>query len=252
MAIPGGSRSALVTGGGRGLGRLVATALLDDGWAVIVTGRDPASLATVDGATAVAGDTTDPAHVLAALAAGVPDLLVLNAGALSTGGVLWDSDPEAWWRDVEVNLRGPALWLHAALPAMVARGHGRVLLVGSGLGQEPVSGASAYSVSKTAAERLVEGVALELDGTGVTLVTASPGLVQTDMTDAFPAGYLALHPEMASLPRRDPALFTALVLQFGRGQLDALHGRFVHVTTDLPTALETTSPAGTLRLLPYA
>ena len=245
------ARSALVTGGGRGLGRLVSVGLLADGWAVTVTGRDAGSLAAVKGAVAVAGDTTDPEHVTAALADAVPDLLVLNAGSLTTGGALWETDPAAWWRDVEVNLRGPALWLHAALPQMVGRGSGRVLVVGSGLGHEPVSGASAYSVSKTAVERLVEGVALELAGTGVIVLTASPGLVRTDMTEGFPPGYLALHPELATATRRDPALFVDLVLRFGRGELDDLHGRFVHVTTDVDAARRTTPPAGTLRLVPY-
>ncbi len=141
-----------------------------------------------------------------------------------------------------------ALFLHALLPRMVARGSGRLVVVGSGFGQEPVDGASAYSVSKTAVERLAEGVALELEGTGVTLLTASPGLVRTDMTDAFPEGFLRAHPEFRDAPRRDVAPFVDLVRRVGTGELDAFHGRFVHVTTTATTA---DGDQGTLRLVPY-
>ncbi len=241
---------ALVTGGSRGIGRAVAEALLGDGWTVGVTGRDPATLAEVVGAVPLPGDTTAAEDVQRAVATfGTPDLALLNAGALGTGGLFWETDPEAWWRDVEVNLRGVALFLHALLPGMVARGSGRVLVVGSGLGQEPVTGASAYSVSKTAVERLAEGVAGELEGTGVTLLTASPGLVKTEMTDGFPEGFLLLHPEYRDAPRRDVGQFVDLVRRAGRGELDAFHGRFVHVTT---TATAPTGEQGTLRLTRYA
>lgn len=239
---------ALVTGGSRGIGRAVADALLADGWQVGITGRDEAALAAVPGAVALPGDTTDPAAVARAVA-DLPDLALLNAGAFSTGGRFWETDPAHWWRDVEVNLRGVALFLHALLPGMVARGSGRVIVVGSGFGQEPMAAASAYSVGKTAVERLAEGVAVELAGTGVTLLTASPGLVQTDMTDAFPEGFLAAHPEYRDAPRRDVALFVDLVRRAGRGELDGFHGRFVHVTT---TATSAHGDEGTLRLVPYS
>ena len=241
---------ALVTGGGRGVGRAVAEGLLADGWTVGITGRDRATLARVTGAIAHPGDTTDAEHVREVVQAlGVPDLAVLNAGAFTTGGPLWETEPDAWWRDLEVNLRGPMLFLQALLPGMLARGHGRIVVVGSGFGQEPIAAASAYSVSKTAVERLVEGVALEVEGTGVVLLTASPGLVQSDMSDAFPAGFLLAHPEFADAPRRDLALFVDLMRRAARGELDGFHGRFVHVTT---TAARPVREQGTLRLVPYS
>ncbi len=240
---------ALVTGGGRGVGRAVAEGLLKDGWTVGITGREASTLTQVEGALAFAGDTTDPVHVRRVVhGLGVADLAILNAGAFATGGPLWETEPDAWWREVEVNLRGPMLFLQALLPGMLARGSGRIVVVGSGFGQEPIAGASAYSVSKTAVERLVEGAALEVEGTGVVLLTASPGLVQTDMSDAFPAGFLRAHPEFADAPRRDLALFVELMRRAGRGELDAFHGRFVHVTT---TATEPVGDQGTLRLVPY-
>lgn len=239
---------ALVTGGSRGIGRAVAEALIADGWQVGITGRDEAALADVQGAIALPGDTTDPAAVARAVTQ-VPDVAVLNAGAFSTGGRFWETEPAQWWREIEVNVRGVALFLHALLPGMVARGSGRVIVVGSGFGQEPVAAASAYSVSKTAVERLAEGVALELEGTGVTLLTASPGLVRTGMTDAFPEGFLHVHPEFRDAPRRDVSLFVDLVRRVGRGELDAFHGRFVHVTTTATTAR---GDEGTLRLVPYS
>ncbi|MDP9434794.1 MAG: SDR family oxidoreductase, partial [Actinomycetota bacterium] len=117
------------------------------------------------------------------------DLLVANAGLFAAGGRLWETDPDTWWRDVEVDLRGPALALWAALPAMVARGRGRVVVLGSGFGTAPTPGASAYASAKAGVARLVDTVAAELEGTGVTVLAVSPGMVATDMTSSFPARF---------------------------------------------------------------
>ena len=144
----------------------------------------------------------------------------------------------------------------AALPVMVARGSGRVVVLGSGFGTVPTPGASAYAASKAAVMRLVDTVAAELDGTGVTVLVVSPGMVETAMTHGFPEGFLELRPDL-----RDPApgawtpatAFTALLLRIAAGELDALCGRFVRATADLDQALATTDPAaGTLRLAPWA
>lgn len=257
---------ALITGGSRGLGRAAARALTGEGWQVAITGRDAASLDAVvdegEATLALPGDASDPEDVQAAVSRtqdelGPIDLLLANAGAFSTGGRLWDSDPDQWWHDVTVNLRGPALALHAALPAMVDRGAGRIVLMGSGFGMRPTPGASAYAVSKAAVARLVDTVAGELDGTGVTLVAVSPGMVATDMTRGFPEGFLGFRPELRDpAPERwsAPEGFTGLLLRVASGEFDALHGHFVRPSDDLETALAAAAAApepGTLRLVPW-
>ena len=257
---------ALVTGGGRGLGLEAARALTRAGWSVAVTGRDGAALDAVvvagDAALALPGDATDATAVAAAVGRtrtelGPVDLLLVNAGAFAAGGRIWESDPDTWWRDVEVNLRGPALALHAVLPAMVARGSGRVVVMGSGFGTVPSPGASAYATSKAAVLRLVDSVAAELSGTGVVLLAVSPGMVPTDMTRGFPEGFLALRPELREPPAdawTPASAMTGLLLRIADGELDALHGRFVRARDDVDALLGAPQDpaAGTLRLHPWS
>lgn len=254
---------ALVMGGTRGLGRVAARALTADGWSVAVTGRDPAALAARDAALAIPADAVDPAATLDAVARteeelGPIDLLVVSAGSFQAGGRVWESDPETWWSDVEVNLRGVHLALHAALPGMVSRGAGRVVVLGSGMGMVPTPGASAYSCSKAAVARLVETVAAELEGTGVTVLTVSPGMVRTDMTTRFPEGFLEQRPDL-----RDPApqawtpaeSFVGLLGRIATGDLDVLSGRFLHVRDDPSIAVRAAADApgrGVLRVIPWS
>jgi NAD(P)-dependent dehydrogenase (short-subunit alcohol dehydrogenase family) len=246
---------ALVTGGGRGLGREVACSLSRSGWNVTITGRDFETLddavAAGDAHLALPGDATDRDAVAAAVeAAGPLDLVVANAGRFGTGGALWQTDPDDWWRDVEVNLRSVALALWAALPGMVERGSGRVIALGSGFGNTAAAYGTGYGVSKAAVHRLVESVALELAGTGVTAFSVSPGRVRTDMTLGFPKAFTDAHPAMLEPPAggwAPPEALTALVSRIASGELDALSGRFLHVTADLPTAPG--ADEGTLRLV---
>lgn len=264
---PLAGKVALVTGGGRGLGRAVALALGDAGCAVAVTGRTPEDLGATVGelagpGLALPGDATDRSAVQEAVRRttaelGPIDLLVANAGRFGTGGPVWQSDPDDWWRDLEVNLRGPLLAFSAVLPGMVERGSGHVVAVGSGFGNRPFPHASAYSSSKAALSRLVESVGGELAGTGVVALVASPGFVETEMTRGFPPGFAAAYPDFAD-PDDDrwtpPDAFAGLVVRIAQGELDALSGRFVHVTTDIEQALAGAARSdhpGTLRLAPY-
>ena len=140
-------RVALVTGGARGLGRVYALALAEAGAVVAVAARSADLLAeTVTEIEAAGGRAvavpTDVAHrpAVDALVAeverrlGPVDVLVNNAGIGGPFGPFADTDPDAWWRCLEVNLRGPALCARAVLPGMLLRRRGRIINVTSSLG----------------------------------------------------------------------------------------------------------------------
>jgi 3-oxoacyl-[acyl-carrier protein] reductase len=255
---------ALVTGGGRGIGRVIARRLTGAGWTVVITGRTRASLDAAvtagDAAVAVVGDASVPEDVRAAVAAaearGPLELVVANAGVFRAAGPIWQGDPDLWWSDLEINLRGPVLLLQTCLGAMVARGSGRVVVLGSGYGGEPLPWGSAYSTSKAAVQRLVDSVAGELDGTGVSVFAVSPGLVASYLTE-FPEELLARHPELRGKARaegRPPEQCAELVLRLASGAHDGLSGRYVHVRDDLDVALAaalSSDAPGTLRLVDY-
>lgn len=254
----------LVTGGGRGIGRQLARALAGEGMAVALLGRSPgpldqaaAEITDAGGrALAVPADVTHETQVRAAVATvtrelGPIDLLVSNAGLRdSSAAPPWAADPADWWRVVETNLRGPFLLAHAVLPGMVERGSGRILHVGSGMGQRPHPDWSAYAVSKAGLSRLTDTLAAALGGTGVVVVEISPGLVRTDMTET-----------MWGPPDEQPwnpvQRMVAATIRVARGDLDALHGRFLHAARDdLDAVLAAAervrgADARTLRLRPY-
>lgn len=255
---------ALVTGAGRGIGRELALALAGEGMAVGLLGRSRRSLddvlreiaASGGRAVAVPADVTRRDPVRGAVDTvtrdlGPIDLLVSNAGVREKQAARpWEADPDDWWRVVETNLRGPYLLTHELLPTMVSRGSGRLLHLGSGMGQRPHPEWSAYAVSKAGLSRLTDSLAKALDGTGVTVLEVSPGLVRTDMTET-----------MWGPPEEQPwnpvERITGMVARFARGELDALHGRFVHAARDdldaLLAAASTirATDSRTLRLRPY-
>ena len=100
-----------------------------------------------------------------------------------------------------------------------------VLHVGSGMGQRANPDWSAYAVSKAAVSRLTDSLARALDGTGVTVLEVSPGLVRTDMTETMwgPPEEQAWNPAERVVE---------VAVRFAAGELDALHGRFVHAARD--------------------
>ena len=144
-------------------------------------------------ALALAGDVTKQAdidRVVATVTAefGPLDLLVNNAGSLVAIGPLWESDPEVWWRDVEVNLRGTYLFCRAVVPAMVSTRSGRVINVSSYAGTKTSPFHTAYAASKAAIIRLTEGLAQSLQEHRRVRVRHQPRQRTDDvMTDAMMA-----------------------------------------------------------------
>jgi 3-oxoacyl-[acyl-carrier protein] reductase len=236
---------AMITGASRGIGRALAEDLVARGWRVAALGRDVDLLAGLAAASPpdhvlpLVADVTDGTAMAQAVAAlhaiwRTPDLVVANAGALTAIGPTWDADPDQWWHDMEVNVRGVFTTMRDVVPAMVERGSGRVIVMSSGMGRFPSPWTSAYGASKAAASHLVSSVAAELAGTGVSVFAISPGMVHTDMTQ-WPDALVAHRPDLAHMPESAylPASAAALlVADLASGRFDALSGRFIHVRDD--------------------
>ena len=219
-----------VTGGGRGIGESVARELADAGMEVAVSGRTAAQVegvAAAIGGRALVGDVTRREDVERWFAeAGPVDLLVANAGTGNAGGPPWQVDLDDWWRTFEVNVLGVHLCCSAAIPHMLERGSGRIVIVGSGSAYLPGTSETAYSSSKAAVCRYGETLANALRDR-IPVFVISPGLVKTAMTADFPDDAPWTPPECA--PR--------LVRALASGEFDALAGRYLHAEHDPPESL---------------
>ena len=256
---------ALITGGSRGIGRALVEHLVQRGFRVGATARTAASVESVVAAAAGAvlglpGDATDSGAVVDAVAqmsewAGVPDLVIANAGVFREAGPLAATDVDAWWDDVTVNLRGPMLLARHALPPMLARGSGRLVLMSSGIGNGPSPWGTAYGASKAALTALGGSLAAELDGTGVGVFVVSPGFVKTDMT-RWPPRFLEYREDLRDQPDsvfRDVGDIAALIDAISAGTLDQWRGRFLHAGDDIAalTAAHPNKAARQLSLAPF-
>ena len=254
---------AVVTGASQGIGQHLALALSRHGASVVGVARTRDRLVTaLEAITAATGmrtlaldaDVTDSRQVDAAVAEaagrfGAVDLLVNCAGLVDDAEVpLWEADADRWWSVMESHVRGAQLLARAVLPAMVARGRGRVVNLASGMGTKAEADYSAYSVGKAAQMRLTECLAESLAGTGVFAFNVAPGLVKTDMTAGMPRW--AAHTTWTP-----PERVIELVCTVAAGKLDQWSGRFLRAGVDDPEVVASLSPSGPdrqLRLRPYA
>jgi NAD(P)-dependent dehydrogenase (short-subunit alcohol dehydrogenase family) len=254
---PGASRVllgkvAVVTGGGRGLGREVARRLAAEGAHVAVAARSEDELretvALITGAggraSAFTVDVSDSSAVeqlvvAVEFQAGPVDLLVNNAAVIWPLGPAWEVSTREWWRLLEINLFGTFLCAHAVLPGMTRRGSGRIVNVASGAGIQAPPFGSAYAASKAAVIRLSEELALETKAHGVAVFSIDPGWMSTAMT-----AYLAdsdqgrrWTPWAASRSGPEaqvsPARAADLVVRLASGGADALSGRYLTVWDDV-------------------
>jgi NAD(P)-dependent dehydrogenase (short-subunit alcohol dehydrogenase family) len=242
---------ALVTGGGRGLGRAFALALAAAGAKVAVTVRTAAQLAeTVQlieraggCALAIPGDVSVPdavAHVVTTTEQqlGPVDLLVNNAGwhVPASLGYDWEVDPEGWWHTFEINLRGPFLCARAVLPGMIQRQRGRIVNISSHAAFTPRPLLDALCTSKAALTQWTRCLAMGTQAYGIAVFAFAPGLVRT-----FGSEYLVTSPDVPkeladifhgrfSRGEDTPIERAAQMLLFlVSGRADALSGRFILV-----------------------
>jgi NAD(P)-dependent dehydrogenase (short-subunit alcohol dehydrogenase family) len=181
---------ALISGGGTGIGAATARLFASEGASVVVTGRRPEPIEAVAAEVkglAVAGDTTDPPHATEAVAAAVAtfgglDVLVANAG-IGFGGSVGDVTDDHWRRTLDVNLTGPMVLTRAAVPAMLERGGGSVVLVASVNGLVGTTDSAAYGTSKAGLLGLARSIAVDYGPRGIRANALCPGWVVTPMAD---------------------------------------------------------------------
>ncbi len=191
--------TALVTGGGRGIGRSLALQLAGLGANVAVMARSADEVNAVAGeikakggkALAVTGDVADYDVVARAVdtisqALGPVDVVVNNAAILGTIDSIENTDPALWAQTQMINVVGPYNVIRATLPGMLAAGWGRVVNIGSGVARgEGKTRLGGYSVSKAALDMLTRNAAAEVTSRGVQINSVYPGVVETYMTDTI-------------------------------------------------------------------
>jgi len=202
-------RTALVTGASRGIGLETARRLRAAGASVVMVARGEAALraaAEEAGGHAIPADVADPAavqrlaiQVIEMLDGQAPDALVNAAGVFRLAPIA-ETAPEDFDRHLAVNLRGPFLLIRALLPAMLARGAGHIVTVGSVAGRLAFPHNGAYSASKFGVRGLHAVLDAELRGTGVRATLVEPAATATGLWDAIDR---ERHP---GLPPRDRML----------------------------------------------
>jgi NAD(P)-dependent dehydrogenase (short-subunit alcohol dehydrogenase family) len=253
-----GSEVALVTGATGVIGRAIAAEFGVRGAAVLVTGRRREVLdELVEGlrrsgvrVEAVVGDVTDPAQVAEAVARanevfGPVTTLVNNAGATEGMNMVADSDPAVWRDTLLSNVYGPFLFAHAVLPAMLKAGRGRIITVASRAGTAVVPGSSGYVVSKTAAIRLSEAIAVETRGTGVYAFSLHPGGVPNPSVEGMIARGLVARERFPDRPE-DAA---RMIADLASGRYDVLSGAYLDLNDDLDEVAELAARQTPVRIL---
>jgi NAD(P)-dependent dehydrogenase (short-subunit alcohol dehydrogenase family) len=238
---------AVVTGGGRGIGRAIARSLGEAGASVAVVARTPGDVAATAAmleegrgeAVGIRADVTDRASVDTTMreveqALGSVTILVNCAGTCGAIGPLWEIEPDDWRRDVDATLLGTFLCARAVLPAMVARRRGRVINVSSYAAIRASPYIAAYGSAKAALVHLTNTLAAETAPFGVSVFAMTPGRVRTAMTDHMldvqTGKQWSVMPTGEWLPAERAG---ALAVVLASGRADALSGRFIHVLDDV-------------------
>jgi acyl-CoA synthetase (AMP-forming)/AMP-acid ligase II/NAD(P)-dependent dehydrogenase (short-subunit alcohol dehydrogenase family) len=256
-----GGTVVLVTGAGRGLGRVLAIRLARAGASVGLLARSADELAATagliggDGGTAAVAvaDVTDQDAAAVAVKQlreqlGAVTVLVNNAGVTGPMGPTWDVDADQWWRAVEVNLGGAVTVARLALPGMIAAGAGRVINITSNAGIYRWPLVSAYAASKAALVKVTETLASEARGHGVSVFSVDPGILPIgfgELASSSTAGPATaegrvtgwVRDQLAAGRGTEPDRAADLVLALASGRADRLSGRHLTPADDLDAML---------------
>lgn len=195
-------RTAVVTGGSRGLGLAIARRLLENGarvavWDVDAEALDAAgeALSPLGEVLAVTADVASPSSVAAALASteaalGPASILVNNAAIPGPNALSWEVSLDEWQRVLDVNLTGTLLCCRAVIPAMLRQEYGRIVNIASVAAKEPSPMIAGYAASKAAVVSLTKTLGRELATSGITVNCVAPGAIRTAIFDRWPEAYV--------------------------------------------------------------
>ena len=204
-------KTAIVTGGGSGLGRGISLLFAKEGANVIVAdlsidgGRETVAAIEADGGRAsfVQGDVTNPQYHLDLVAAarsryGTLDIAVNNAGISSPPTPLAEISLESWDRIIAVNLSGVFYAVRAQIPAMLEGGGGVIVNMASVAGAKALPAVAHYTASKHGLVGLTKSIAVEYAKHGIRANSVGPGFIKTPLVNNFPpeerANLAAVHP----------------------------------------------------------
>ena len=248
--------TALVTGGGRGIGRAIAEAFGTAGARVALLARSKDQVDEVaqginaagGQAIAVVGDVSNAEDVQRAVAQthdrfGPVSVLVSNAGITGPFAPIWDADPDEWWRTQEIHVHGAFLCTRAVYPGMVARGGGRIIVIASRAAERGGPNVSAYQLAKAAQLRFVEALAAEGAAAGIRAWAVHPGNVLTAFSyepqrRADAQKYVPSFGARMKAMVEDPSLGTPvsrvadLSVFLASGKADGLSGRYFRAEED--------------------
>ena len=241
---------AIVTGAGRGIGRAIAEQFAKEGAHVALVSRTQNELNALakeiedagGKAKAFTADVSDLAQVSETVVQvedtmGSVDTLVNNAGVHNGFGPIWEIDPDDWWLDMTINVRGVFNFCHEVSKRMVERKTGRIInLVGGGF-SGPSPNMSGYGASKTAVMRLTETIAAELKDYGVYVFAMGPGLVKTplnlaNMERPVVQKYMKLKEAFEAGRDVPPTVAAGIATELASGRVDALAGRVFQPNSD--------------------
>ena len=184
MSLDG--KTAFVTGGGSGVGAVIATMLAEAGAQVVICGRRAELLEAVASThpniRGTVCDITDEAQISAAIADCAPDIVVANAGA-SESAPLVKTELAAFERMMSVNLTGTFLTFREGAKAMKGKPWGRMIAIASTAGLKGYAYVAPYAAAKHGVVGLVKSAALEFAKKGVTVNAVCPGFLDTEMTE---------------------------------------------------------------------
>ena len=231
-------KTALITGGSRGIGRSIARAFMEAGCAVMLAARKQDRLAQAEKelkavspqVAAFRCDVSRPDQVKGLVEAtarrfGSIQILVNSAGILGPTGPAWQNDPAAWEETIRVNLIGTYLCCREVLPIFLRQGGGKIINLAGGGAAFPWPRFSAYSASKAAVVRFTETLAAEVKGNGIQVNVMAPGANDTEMFRKA----AETEPRLLEDLPEDPLKPARLACFLASEASDHITGRFIHV-----------------------